>query len=125
AADLAFALALPLVATHPVQFQRPEEFIAHEARTCIAEGEMLANPRRVKRFTEQQYFKTQAEMAALFADLPGALENTVEIAKRCNLTLELGKPRLPLFPTPDGVSLDDFLVMQANEGLEQRLTHLY
>ena len=125
AAALAFGLGLPLVATHPIQFQTPGEFIAHEARTCIAEGEILANSRRAKRFTEQQYFKTQAEMAELFADLPGALENTVEIARRCNLTLELGKPRLPLFPTPDGVSLDDFLVMQAKEGLEQRLLHLF
>ena len=125
AAALANRLGLPVVATHPIQFLTREEFTAHEARTCIAEGEILANPRRVKRFNEQQCFKTQAEMAALFADMPGALRNSVEIARRCNLTLELGKPKLPLFPTPDGMSLDDFLVQQAKEGLELRLQQLY
>jgi DNA polymerase-3 subunit alpha len=122
---LAAKLKLPVVATHPVQFLKQEEFTAHEARTCIAEGEILANPRRVKRFNDQQYFKTQAEMAQLFADMPAALQNTIEIAKRCNLTLELGKPKLPLFPTPDGLSLDDFLAQQAKAGLEERLVHLY
>jgi DNA polymerase-3 subunit alpha len=122
---LAAKLTLPVVATHPIQFLTPEEFTAHEARTCIAEGEILANPRRVKRFNEQQRFMTQAEMAELFADMPAALQNTIEIAKRCNLTLELGKPKLPLFPTPDGMSLDDFLVQQAKDGLEERLVHLY
>ncbi len=122
---LAAKLGLPVVATHPVQFLSPDEFIAHEARTCIAEGEILANPRRIKRFNDQQCFKTQAEMAALFADMPAALQNSVEIAKRCNLTLVLGKPRLPDFPTPGGMSIDDFLVLQAKEGLEKRLVHLY
>ncbi|HYD80960.1 MAG TPA: DNA polymerase III subunit alpha [Paucimonas sp.] len=125
AVALAAKLKLPVVATHPVQFQKPEEFTAHEARTCIADGEILANPRRAKRFNEQQYFKTQAEMAELFADMPAALQNTIEIAKRCNLTLELGKPKLPLFPTPGGMSLDDYLVQQAKEGLEERLIHLF
>ena len=125
AVALASRLKLPVVATHPIQFLKPEEFIAHEARTCIAEGEILANPRRVKRFNEQQCFRTQAEMAEAFADLPAALQNSVEIAKRCNLQLELGKPKLPLFPTPDGMSLDDFLVQQAKEGLELRLQQLY
>ncbi|GAB3553858.1 DNA polymerase III subunit alpha [Noviherbaspirillum agri] len=122
---LAAKLGLPVVATHPTQFLSPEEFIAHEARTCIAEGEILANPRRVKRFNENQCFKTQAEMAEIFADLPAALQNSVEIAKRCNLQLELGKPKLPLFPTPDGMSLDDFLVQEAKAGLEERLLQLF
>jgi DNA polymerase-3 subunit alpha len=125
AVALAAELQLPVVATHPIQFLTPEEFTAHEARTCIAEGEILANPRRARRFNEQQCFKTQAEMAELFADMPAALRNTVEIAKRCNLQLELGKPKLPLFPTPDGMSLDDFLVQQAQEGLEARLRQLF
>jgi len=125
AAALAAKLQLPVVATHPVQFLTKEEFVAHEARTCIAEGEILANPRRAKRFNEQQCFKTQAEMAELFADMPAALQNSVEIAKRCNLVLELGKPKLPLFPTPDGVTLDEFLAMQAKEGLEKRLLQLF
>ena len=122
AVTLAAKLQLPVVATHPMQFLTQEEFTAHEARTCIAEGEILANARRVKRFNDQQCFKTQAEMAALFADMPAALQNTMEIAKRCNLQLELGKPKLPNFPTPDGMTIDDFLVMQAKEGLELRLS---
>ncbi len=125
AVALAAELNLPVVATHPVQFMDPGEFIAHEARTCIAEGEILANGRRVKRFNDDQYFKTQEEMQALFADLPGALANSVEIAKRCNLVLELGKPRLPLFPTPDGMTLDDFLVAEAQAGLQERMVQLY
>ncbi|KIF81105.1 DNA polymerase III subunit alpha [Noviherbaspirillum autotrophicum] len=125
AVALASRLKLPVVATHPIQFLTPGEFIAHEARTCIAEGEILANQRRVKRFNEQQCFKTQAEMAELFADLPAALQNSIEIAKRCNLQLELGKPKLPLFPTPDGMSLDDFLVQQTKIGLEERLLQLF
>ncbi|MET3120829.1 DNA polymerase-3 subunit alpha [Oxalobacteraceae bacterium GrIS 2.11] len=122
---LAAELGLPVVATHPVQFIDASEFIAHEARTCIAEGEILANGRRVKRFNQDHYFKTQAEMQELFADLPGALANSVEIAKRCNLVLELGKPKLPLFPTPDGMTLDDFLVSEAKAGLQQRMVQLY
>jgi DNA polymerase-3 subunit alpha len=125
AVALAARLKLPVVATHPIQFLTPEEFTAHEARTCISEGEILANPRRIKRFNEQQCFKTQAEMAELFADMPAAVQNTVEIARRCNLQLELGKPKLPNFPTPEGVTIDEFLVMQSQEGLNQRLLQLY
>ncbi|MFN3790839.1 DNA polymerase III subunit alpha [Massilia sp.] len=122
---LAGRLGLPVVATHPVQFLNKDEFIAHEARVCIAEGEMLANAKRVRRFNEEMCFKTQAEMAELFADLPGALANSVEIAKRCNVTLTLGKPQLPDFPTPDGMSIDDFLVSETKKGLEERLVQLY
>jgi len=122
---LAGRLGLPVVATHPVQFISKDEFIAHEARTCIAEGEMLANAKRVRRFNEEMCFKSQAEMAALFADLPGALANSVEIAKRCNVTLTLGKPQLPDFPTPEGMSIDDFLVAETKKGLEERLLQLF
>ncbi len=125
AVALAAKLKLPVVATHPIQFQTREEFIAHEARTCISEGEILANPRRVKRFNEEQCFKTQAEMAELFADMPAAIQNTIEIAKRCNLQLELGKPKLPNFPTPEGVTIDEFLVMQSKQGLDERLVQLF
>src|SRR5690606_22272374 len=105
------------VATHPVQFIGRDEFRAHEARVCIAEGEILANPRRVRRFTEEQYFKSQAEMAEAFSDLPEALANSVEIARRCNVSMELGKPQLPQFPTPPGITLDDYLRQLAREGL--------
>ncbi|MBS1138342.1 MAG: polymerase alpha subunit, partial [Proteobacteria bacterium] len=98
---------------------------AHEARVCIAEGYILADPRRPRTFTEEQYFKTQAEMAELFADLPEALANSVEIARRCSLSVELGKNKLPQFPTPEGVSLDDYLAQQAAAGLETRLAQLF
>ncbi len=125
AAALAAELQLPVVATHPVQFMTPDDFTAHEARVCIAEGNLLANPRRAKHFTRAQYFRTQADMAELFADLPVALANTMEIAQRCNLTLELGKPKLPLFPTPADLSLDDYLMQQAQQGLELRLEQLF
>jgi DNA polymerase-3 subunit alpha len=125
AVALAGHLALPVVATHPIQFIEPDDFKAHEARVCIAEGYVLADSRRPKSFTPDQYFKTQAEMVALFADVPEALANSVEIAKRCNLTLTLGKNYLPQFPTPDGQSLDAYLIAQANIGLNQRLEVLY
>ena len=121
---LAGRLGLPVVATHPVQFLDKSEFIAHEARVCIAEGEMLANAKRVRRFNENMCFKSQAEMAELFKDLPGALANSVEIAKRCNVTLTLNKPQLPNFPTP-GMTIDEFLVAETRKGLEDRLVQLY
>ncbi|MEI7679790.1 MAG: DNA polymerase III subunit alpha [Betaproteobacteria bacterium] len=123
--QLASELKLPVAATHPVQFLKTEEFTAHEARVCIAEGQMLADQRRPRHFSTDQYFKTQAEMVELFADIPQALANTYEIARRCNLSIELGKSRLPLFPTPEGKTLDDFLRERAHEGLVQRLAQLY
>ncbi|NBU58656.1 MAG: DNA polymerase III subunit alpha [Betaproteobacteria bacterium] len=121
AARLASALDLPLVATHPVQFLTADDFRAHEARVCIAEGQTLSDRRRPRVYTPQQYFASQAEMLERFADLPQALENTVEIARRCNLVLALGKSRLPLFPTPPGVTLDEHLVAESQAGLERRL----
>ena len=124
-ARLAAELGLPLVATHPVQFLAREEFRAHEARVCIAEGEMLGNPRRSRRFTDEQFLETRAGMAARFADLPEALANSVEIARRCNVTLVLGKARLPDYPTPPGVTLDAHMRALAIEGLERRLEALF
>jgi DNA polymerase-3 subunit alpha len=123
--QLAAGLGLPVVATHPVQFLAQDDFRAHEARVCISQGYVLGDQRRPKAFTPDQYFKTQEEMAALFADIPQALENAVEIARRCSLTVELGKSRLPLFPTPEGVSLDDFLARQAHLGLDGRMVKLF
>ncbi|MBP9150264.1 MAG: DNA polymerase III subunit alpha, partial [Rhodoferax sp.] len=127
--QLAQRLGLPVVATHPIQFAAPEDFEAHEARVCIAEGEILANPRRVRRFTREQYFKSAAQMAALFADVPSAITHTLEIAKRCNLTLVLGKPQLPEFPIPpvNGVVMapDDYFRHASHEGLKERMAHLY
>ena len=129
AVALAARLGLPVVATHPVQFHGPDDYEAHEARVCISEGEILANQRRVRRFTRDQYFKSTAQMCALFADVPSAIANTLEIAKRCNLTLVLGKPQLPDFPIPpvNGVvmSVEDYFRHVSFEGLEARLLHLY
>ncbi len=125
AVPLAAELGLPVVATHPVQFIEADDFDAHEARVCIAEGETLANPKRIKRFTREQHFQTQAQMAARFADLPQALANSVAIARRCNLTLVLGKPQLPDFPTPDGSPIEVYFRKASHDGLEQRLRHLY
>ena len=129
AVPLAARLSLPVVATHPVQFVEADDYEAHEARVCVAEGETLANPKRVKRFSREQYFKTQEQMAALFADLPVALANTLAVAQRCNLLLTLGKPRLPDFPTPlvDGVPvpIEAHFREASFAGLEQRLARLY
>ncbi|HWM44736.1 MAG TPA: DNA polymerase III subunit alpha, partial [Burkholderiales bacterium] len=117
---LASRLGLPVVATHPVQFLDAADFRAHEARVCIATGHILGDQRRPRRFTPEQYFKRQDEMARLFADIPHALENSIEIARRCNLAIELGKSRLPDFPTPPGVSVDEYLRRQAHAGLQKR-----
>jgi DNA polymerase-3 subunit alpha len=129
AVQLAARLKLPVVATHPVQFLTYDDYEAHEARVCISEGEILGNTRRVRKFTREQYFKSAEQMQALFADVPTALANTLEIAKRCNLTLELGKPMLPDYPTPevDGVRMpiDAYFRHASFEGLEERLAHLY
>jgi DNA polymerase III subunit alpha len=125
AVPLAAKLQLPVVATHPVQFSEPDDFEAHEARVCVAEGETLANPKRVKRFSREQYFKTQAQMEALFADLPVAVANTLAIAQRCNLQLTLGKPQLPNFPTPGGVPIEQHFRDASHAGLESRLAQLY
>jgi len=129
AVQLAARLKLPVVATHPVQFLTYDDYEAHEARVCISEGEILGNARRIRKFTREQYFKSSAQMEALFADIPSAIANTLEIAKRCNLQLELGKPMLPDYPTPEvnGVRMaaDDYFRQTSFEGLEERLAHLY
>jgi DNA polymerase-3 subunit alpha len=125
AVQLAARLNLPVVATHPVQFTSEDDYEAHEARVCISEGEILGNQRRVRKFTREQYFKSSAQMQALFADVPSALANTVEIAKRCNLTLVLGKPQLPNYPTPNGMGIEDYFRFASHEGLKERLAHLY
>ena len=130
AVPLAAACKLPVVATHPVHFATSDDFEAHETRVCIADGETLANPRRIKRYTREHCFKTQAQMEALFADIPSALAHTVEIARRCNVELELGRALLPDFQPPaahDGERLPvaDHLRLAARQGLERRLDKLY
>jgi len=121
---LAGRLRLPVVATHPVQFLDPDDFKAHEARVCISQGFLLGDQRRPKLFTAEQYFKSQDEMARLFHDLPQALDNSVEIARRCNLEIALGKTRLPAFPTPPGVTIDQHLKNEAEAGLARRAQEL-
>ena len=129
AVQLAARIKLPVVATHPIQFTLEDDYEAHEARVCIADGEILGNPKRVRRFTREQYFKSAAQMEALFADIPSAIANTVEIAKRCNLTLILGKNYLPEFPTPlvNGKQLtpQEYFRHASFEGLKERMLHLY
>ena len=122
---LAAEKGLPVAATQPIQFLDEGEFESHEIRCCIASGYTLGDPRRDRSFTPEQYMKSEEQMCALFADIPSALENTVEIAKRCSLDGVLSKPQLLLFPTPDGMSLDDYMDKLAREGLERRLAFLY
>lgn len=122
---LASRLELPVVATHPVQFMQPDDYKAHDARVCIAQGYVLGDRRRPKEFTSEQYFKTQSQMAELFSDVPAALANSVEIARRCSLLLDLNITRLPTFPTPAGVSIEQYLHEQAQTGLEARLKQLF
>lgn len=116
---------LPVVATHPIQFMQPDDFKAHEARVCIAEGYTLADKRRVRNFTENQYFLSTDDMLQRFADVPEALANTVEIAKRCNITIQLGKNYLPDFPIPAGMTIDEYLIDCSEKGLVKRLEDLF
>ena len=129
AVKLAARLSLPVVATHPIQFLTQDDYEAHEARVCISEGEILGNQRRVRKFTRDQYFKSAQEMCELFADVPSALANTLEIAKRCNLSLVLGKPQLPDYPTPlvngQHMPIEDYFRESSVAGLQERLVHLY
>ena len=119
---LAGELHLPCVATNDVRFLTREDFESHEARVCIRQGRLLSDPKRPRDYTAEQYLKTAEEMAELFADLPQALENSVEIAKRCNLEMSFGKYYLPDFPVPAGETIETFIRKQAHAGLEARLT---
>lgn len=121
AVDLATRHGVPIVATNDVRFLRNDEFETHEARVCIHDGRTLNDPRRQHRYSPEQYLKSPQEMAELFADLPEALANSVEIAKRCNLELTLGENYLPEFPVPSGMTEDQFFRREAEQGLEQRL----
>jgi DNA polymerase-3 subunit alpha len=124
AVRLAAARGVPVVATNDVRFLSADDFEAHEARVCIQDGRTLDDARRPRRYTREQHLKPPEAMAALFADLPEALANTVEIAKRCNLELELGKALLPRFPLPAGESAERRIVSDAERGLAARLAAL-
>jgi len=121
AVALATSLNLPVVATNNVRFLKPENFEAHEIRVCINQGRVIDDNRRPKDYTVQQYLRSTEEMLELFSDVPEALANTVEIAKRCNIELTLGKNFLPDFPVPEGMSLDEFFIDESEKGLNARL----
>ncbi len=121
ALKLAEKFSVPVVATNDVRFLEREDYEAHEARVCIQEGVTLNDPHRKRRYTEQQYFRSQKEMQRVFADIPEALANTVEIAKRCNTSFELGKSRLPHFAVPETFTTESYLCEAAQRGLNERL----
>jgi DNA polymerase-3 subunit alpha len=119
--ELAGALGLPVVATNDVHFLEAEDFEAHEARVCIGESRTLDDPRRDRRFSDQQYLRSADEMIELFSDIPEAIENTVEIARRCSVKVRMGEYFLPNYPIPDGMTMDDYFRKVSEEGLEERL----
>ncbi len=121
AVQLASKLDCPVVATNDVRFMHNADFRAHEARVCIHDGRLLSDRRREIRYSDQQYLKSPQEMRELFFDLPEALENAVEIARRCNLEMEFGKYFLPAFPTPHDQSAEQFLKSESVAGLQKRL----
>lgn len=119
--ELATRLNAPIVATNDVRFLAQDDFDAHEVRVCIHDGYTLDDPKRPRIYSEQQYLRSPEEMIELFKDLPEAIENTVEIAKRCSVSLTLGKPVLPKFPIPEGMTEAEFITQEAEKGLEERL----
>lgn len=124
AVKLATQLECPVVATNDVRFLDEDQFEVHEARVCIGEGRTLDDPRRERRYSEQQYLRSQEEMIELFKDIPEAIQNTVEIAKRCNLEIQLGKYFLPEYPIPDGLTENEFFEKICYEGLDWRLDRI-
>ena len=117
---IAHETGIPVVATNDVRFLAAADFESHEARVCISDGAQLADPARPRRYTEAQYLRTPAEMARIFADIPEALQNTVEIARRCSLPLKLGESRLPVFPLPEGISVESFIREESMKGFAAR-----
>ncbi|WP_279146750.1 DNA polymerase III subunit alpha [Photobacterium carnosum] len=124
AIELAEQYDLPVVATNDVRLLNANQFDAHEIRVAIHDGYTMVDPNRPKLYSEQQYLRSEDEMCELFADIPEALQNSVEIAKRCNVTVRLGEYFLPNFPTGD-MSIEDFLVTKSQQGLEERLEFLF
>jgi DNA polymerase III subunit alpha len=124
AVELAIERGVPVVASNDVRFIKADEYEAHEARVCIHDGSQLGDPNRPRRYSDQQYLKSPEQMTELFSDLPEALVNTLEIAKRCSLEVKLGKSVLPAFPVPVGMTTEDYLRQEAANGLERRLNYL-
>ncbi|GMR07166.1 MAG: DNA polymerase III subunit alpha [Gammaproteobacteria bacterium] len=123
--EIALKHELPVVASNDVRFLAASDYEAHEARVCIHEGRTLNDTRRIHHYSEQQYLRSTEEMLELFSDIPEAIENTIEIARRCNLELELGKNYLPEFPVPEGKTVAGYLQEQSVKGLEHRLQAIY
>ena len=124
AVALADEMQCPVVATNDVRFLKRDEFEVHEARVCISEGRTLDDPRRERRYSDQQYLRSPEEMAELFSDIPEAIANTVEIAKRCNVSIQMGKYFLPEYPIPEGMTEAEFFRKISHEGLEERLERI-
>jgi DNA polymerase III subunit alpha len=124
AVPLAARHGVPVVATNNVRFLAASDFDSHEARVCIHDGTLLADPTRSRRYTQQQYLRTPEDMAELFSDVPEALQNTVEIARRCSLVLKLGEARLPQYPVPTGEDTETFLRNEAMRGLDAHRSNL-
>jgi len=124
ALNLAAEYGVPVVATNDVRFIRAEDFDSHEARVCIHDGALVGDAKRRSRYSKEQYLKSPRQMAQLFDDIPEAISNSFEIARRCNLELKLGKSVLPAYPVPGNLSTEDFLREEAKRGLEQRLQRL-
>jgi DNA polymerase-3 subunit alpha len=122
---LAEKTTTPVVATNDTRFLEKDDFAAHEARVCIGDGYVLEDSKRPRHYSEEQYLKTPEQMQALFSDIPEALQNTVEIAKRCNVSLTLWKNYLPEFPIPEGLTEDDYFCQVSQAGLEERLDFLF
>jgi len=122
---LASEYDLPIVATNDIRFKTADDFDAHEVRVCIHDGYIIDDPNRPKNYSEEQYFRSSEEMVELFSDLPEAITNSIEIAKRCNLDLTLGKYFLPKFPIPDGLTEAQYFIKMSNEGLNKRLSFLF
>ncbi len=118
AIHLADNFSVPVVATNDVRFLSKDDYHAHEARVCIQDGTILSDPNRKKSYSEHQYMKTASEISDLFSDIPEALSNTVEIAKRCSLNLDLGKSFLPVFPIPNNNSAENYLETLSHSGLK-------
>ena len=125
AVKLAAKYQIGVVAHNDVHFIEQDDFEAHEARVCIADGYVLGDDKRPKNYSTEQYFKTGEQMSELFSDIPSAIENTYQIAKRCNVALQLGTYFLPDFPIPDGYTIDTYFEHLSRTGLEERLNHLY
>ncbi|HLX53266.1 MAG TPA: DNA polymerase III subunit alpha, partial [Aquella sp.] len=123
--QIAKELSIPVVATHPIQFATAEDYLAHEVRVCVADSEQYDDERRKSKFSKSQYFLSPLQMIELFADIPSSISNTLEIAKKCNLEITLGKYFLPDFKTPDGMDLNEYLAVTSEAGLKKRLEEIY